>query len=115
MNKDPKYRARITRDGKFAVWVKEQDGMLRVADIDSGNLVGEAFTHALPQSLEVSQDNVVAIGCDDGRIILLQIWPNEKPGKDHLLHERHVGLINHLKMKRAMFRRVNKSACCTII
>ena len=25
-----KYRARITRDGKFAVWVKEQDGTLKL-------------------------------------------------------------------------------------
>ena len=111
-----KYRARITRDGKFAVWVKEQDGTLKVADIDSGNLVAEAFTHATPQSLEVSQDNVIAIGCDDGRIMLLQIWPHDKPGKEHLVYERHVGLLpqhnGRMQMRRALY---SKSKCCTVI
>ena len=110
-----KYRARITRDGKFAVWVKEQDGTLKVADIDSGNLVAEAFTHATPQSLEVSQDNVIAIGCDDGRIMLLQIWPY-KPGKEHLLHERHIGFLrqhdSRIKMRRVL---QSKSVCCAVI
>ena len=39
-----KYRAKITRDGKFAVWLNEQDGTLRVADVDSGEIIGEALT-----------------------------------------------------------------------
>ena len=109
-----KYRARITRDGKFAVWLKEQDGTLRIANIDSGELIEEAFTHALPQSLEVSEDNTIAIGCDDGRIMLLQIWPHDKPGREDILN-KHVDLVDRIHLMHPQFHRTQKSACCTLL
>ncbi len=79
----PKYRAKITRDGQYAVWVVEQEGILKVAHIDSNRIIAEAFTHALPQSLVVSEDNTIAVGCDDGRIMLLKIKERREKSLEH--------------------------------
>ena len=116
--KVPKYRSKISRDGQFAVWVTEQDGMLKVADIQSGQLIGKALVHALPQSLEVSENNIVAVGCDDGRIMLLQIWQPAKSGRAALFKERCSELLQkHLKTANKIIRpqRLQRSACCMAI
>ena len=110
-----KYRAKITRDGKFAVWLNEQDGTLRVADVDSGEIIGEALTHALPQSLEVTEDNIIAIGCDDGRVMLLQIWPQDKPGREAILTKKTVRQVTTGYMHLEKARAYHKSTCCTVL
>ncbi len=118
-----KYRAKITRDGKFAVWITEHDAMLKVADVETGQLVGEALTHALPHTIEVSDNNVVAVGCDDGRIMLLEIWPPERPEKELAFEERLRNLIAYDVSRaqmdsvgRASLHRAHRnSACCEIL
>ena len=64
---------KITEDGQHVVFLILRKGVVQVGHIDSGQVIGRCFIHAVPLAVLVSA-NTVIVGADDGRIVLLEIF-----------------------------------------
>ena len=63
---------RLTQNGSYVVFFVVKKGLVQVGHIDSDHTIGRCYIHATPLSLGLRQ-NIVAIGADDGRRMLMEI------------------------------------------
>lgn len=68
----------LTKDEKSALWIDISAGLVKVGNIETQQVVGVSPIHSIPMNMEVTIDRIVLIGCEDGRVMMLQLVENEK-------------------------------------
>lgn len=66
-------KPKLTFDEKFALWIDLKHGMLKIGSLATQKIVGQVPTHSIIMNLEVTPANIVLMGCEDGRLMMLQI------------------------------------------
>ncbi|KAK3582783.1 hypothetical protein CHS0354_035720 [Potamilus streckersoni] len=64
---------KVSADEKFAIWVHPEGHMLKLGSIALGQIVGVCPLHSIPMNLSITPQNIILIGCEDGRIMLVQL------------------------------------------
>lgn len=59
--------------GNYVAWTVVEKAVVNIGHVETGQWVGQCFVHANPLALQISSKNVVLIGADDGRIMLLHL------------------------------------------
>ncbi|WAR13694.1 NWD2-like protein [Mya arenaria] len=78
-------KPKLTKDEKLALWIDMKSGLVKLGNVETQELIGMAPTHSLVLNLEVTPKGIILVGCEDGRIMLLQIVDGGK-NKDALFH-----------------------------
>ncbi|XP_056004736.1 NACHT and WD repeat domain-containing protein 2-like [Ostrea edulis] len=76
MLKNVKTRAtapKVMPNGRTAVWLNVRGGLLKVGSIKERKVQSVFPVHSIPISLDVSSQGLIIVGCEDGRIMLLQV------------------------------------------
>lgn len=68
----------ISPDGNYALWLVISEGVLSVGSIRDGSVIGKCLIHASAMSIIITPDNTVAVGTDEGHIMLLKLIDREK-------------------------------------
>ncbi|KAL4221581.1 NACHT and WD repeat domain-containing protein 2 [Mactra antiquata] len=79
-------RAVLTADEKYAIWIDFIDGFVKVGDIKNDQTIGMSPIHSIPMNLAITPKSVILIGCEDGRIMMLQLMIQENDLKSKLGH-----------------------------
>ena len=64
---------KVTSDEKYAVWLHLSHNLLKVGDIKTQSLLSVCPIHNMPMNIAVTPKKIILIGCEDGRIMMLQI------------------------------------------
>lgn len=64
---------KVTDDEKYAVWLHSSLNLLKVGDIKSQALISVCPVHSMPMNINVTPQRIILIGCEDGRIMMLQM------------------------------------------
>lgn len=76
----------LTKDERYAIWIDPTAGLLKVGDIMKKEMIGLSPIHSIPMNLEITPKSVIIIGCEDGRIMMLQLMVQEKDLQEKLSH-----------------------------
>ena len=79
-DKFPSFRTapKLTADERFALWVSLSQNLLLIGDVSSGSLISVCPVHSIPMNVEVTPERIILIGCEDGRIMMLQLLVDER-------------------------------------
>ena len=69
---------KMTSDEKYAVWLHLSHNLLKVGDIHTQALVSVCPIHSMPMNINVTPKHIILIGCEDGRIMMLQLVKKEE-------------------------------------
>ncbi|XP_061189796.1 NACHT and WD repeat domain-containing protein 2-like [Saccostrea echinata] len=86
MQKNVKTKAtapKMMPNGQVAVWLNIRGGLLKVGSIKDKIVLSVFPVHSIPINLDVSAKGLIIVGCEDGRIMLLQL-PDYAESKDRL-------------------------------
>ncbi|KAJ8320337.1 hypothetical protein KUTeg_001924 [Tegillarca granosa] len=64
---------KIVPEGTHVLWVNLSAGLLNFGSIKSQQKLGVIAIHSIPVFLQISAIGIVMIGCEDGRIMMLQL------------------------------------------
>ena len=64
---------RLTADEKLALWVDSTESLVKLACLETQKIIGQVPTHSLVMNMEVTPKGIILIGCEDGRVMMLQI------------------------------------------
>ena len=64
---------KVTDDEKHAVWLHSSLNLLKVGDIRTQTLISVCPIHSMPMNINVTPQRIILIGCEDGRIMMLQL------------------------------------------
>lgn len=87
MLKNIKIRAtapKMMPNGEFAVWLNIREGLVKVGNVKERVLQSVFPVHSIPISVSVSARGLIIVGCEDGRIMLLQVPDYSMDTKDRL-------------------------------
>ena len=70
---NPQTYPKISPDGRYVAWLSMSDSCVLVGCVETRSLIGRAFIHSTPLSLRLCHDNVVAVGSEEGYILLYDI------------------------------------------
>ena len=76
MQKNVKTKAtapKMMPNGEVAVWLNIRAGLVKVGNIKERAVQSVFSVHSIPISLGVSPRGLIIIGCEDGRLMLLQV------------------------------------------
>ena len=71
---------KMSRDGNCAIWVNVLAGLVMVGDTNVKSVVNICPIHGVPLTLNVSPDNLVLVGCEDGRLMMLELVDRNQDG-----------------------------------
>ena len=64
---------KVSDDEKHAVWLHSSLNLLKVGDIKSQTLISVCPVHSMPMNINITPQRIILIGCEDGRIMMLQL------------------------------------------
>ncbi|OWF43078.1 NACHT and WD repeat domain-containing protein 2-like [Mizuhopecten yessoensis] len=64
---------KLSTDGHIAVWANVYACLLMIGDTQTGTTTSICPVHSIPLSLTVTLHDLLLIGCEDGRLMLLQL------------------------------------------
>ena len=64
---------KVTDDEKYAVWLHLSHNLIKVGDIQSQALISVCPVHSMPMNIQVTPKGIILVGCEDGRIMMLQM------------------------------------------
>lgn len=71
-------------NGEFAVWLNIREGLVKVGNVKEKVVQSVFPVHSIPISVSVSTRGLIIVGCEDGRIMLLQVPDYSMDTKDRL-------------------------------
>ncbi|XP_045162803.2 NACHT and WD repeat domain-containing protein 2-like [Mercenaria mercenaria] len=77
-------RPLLTTDEKYALWLDVTTGLVKVGSIENHQVIGISPIHSIPMNMAVTQDKIIVIGCEDGRIMMLQMVVDDKEASNKL-------------------------------
>lgn len=99
-------RPRLTSDEKYALWLDMQVGILKLGELCTKTIIGKVATHSIPMNLEVTPAGIVLMGCEDGRIMMLQIVDEMQ---DHIVGNTFTrSMKKAVKMKDSMLKSLKR-------
>ena len=105
----------MTKDENFAVWLDVESGIVKIGNVETKQVIGMSPIHSIPMNMVVTQEKVIIIGCEDGRIMMLQMIEDKKKTdgilKRTLKHSmRKVKRMSESSMKALQKNVTNKSS-----
>ncbi|KAL3862495.1 hypothetical protein ACJMK2_008455 [Sinanodonta woodiana] len=86
---------KVSADERFAIWVHPEGQLLKLGSIEMGQIVGVCPLHSIPMNLSITPQNIILIGCEDGRIMLVQLVDESEQN----LRNTIMGILNRSKVQ----------------
>ncbi|KAK3105389.1 hypothetical protein FSP39_024054, partial [Pinctada imbricata] len=72
---------RLMASGKHAVWANLRTNLIKIGNVEKQEIQSVYPIHSVPLCMDVSALGLILIGCEDGRLMILQI-PGSDVGKE---------------------------------
>ncbi|KAL3862492.1 hypothetical protein ACJMK2_008453 [Sinanodonta woodiana] len=92
---------KVSADERFAIWVHPEGQLLKLGSIETGQIVGVCPLHSIPMNLSITPQNIILIGCEDGRIMLVQLVDESEQN----LRNTVMGILNRSKVQVQKIKR----------
>lgn len=112
---------KLSADGQVAVWLNVYACLLMIGDTNTGSTTSVCPIHSIPLSLTITQHNLLLIACEDGRLMLLQLFDDNNEQSNfvsgflsrHKIHSQKTKVVKYQAKKKPQGQKASKS--CTIL
>lgn len=74
------HNPQLSWEGTYAVWISLEPGIFKLGHVPSRQILAICPVHSILMALFITRSNTVAVGCEDGRLMLLQLCESSDDG-----------------------------------
>lgn len=107
---------KIVPDGTHVLWMNLAAGLLNYGNIQSRQKIGVIAIHSIPVFLQVSAIGMVMVGCEDGRIMMLQLNSSSSAGDilNQSIQRQKTTKDKSVNMKAPQNKKPQSKACALL-
>ncbi|XP_060582877.1 NACHT and WD repeat domain-containing protein 2-like [Ruditapes philippinarum] len=102
-------RPLLTTDENFAFWLDVGAGVVKVGNVQTKQVIGMSPIHSIPMNITVTSEKVVIIGCEDGRIMMLQMIEDKKDADGILKRTLKHSMRKGIKVKNSSLKALQRN------